>query len=226
MEDQRSDRLGPLLEQFDRARELARARLEGLASPASLPAGTAPGARRDGGRLGDEEYLWEPAPGAWSVRRRGQASTPRTFGPGDWLLDEDAGDPDPPPVTTIAWRFGHLHSGFAGRWEWTFGERRTDPRLLVDFTPSATLALERFWPLLDRWRASVAAMTTEQLETPGFGQYPYGSDPEEPFITIVWWTNLELIHHMAEIALLRDLWRAHSGRGEASLSPGPGSAAG
>jgi hypothetical protein len=29
--------------------------------------------------------------------------------------------------------------------EWTFGERRQDPGLLVDFTPSAALALERFW---------------------------------------------------------------------------------
>jgi hypothetical protein len=27
---------------------------------------------------------------------------------------------------------------------------------------------------------------------------------------VVWWTNLEFIHHMAEIALLRDLWRARS----------------
>jgi hypothetical protein len=26
----------------------------------------------------------------------------------------------------------------------------------------------------------------------------------------VWWTNLEFIHHMAEIALLRDLWQARS----------------
>jgi hypothetical protein len=84
------------------------------------------------------------------------------------------------------------------------------PAVLVDFTPSAAVALERFWALLDRWRDSVAAMTPEQLDTPGFGQYPNGSDPEEPFITVVWWTNLEFIHHMAEIALLRDLWRARS----------------
>jgi hypothetical protein len=212
MEQLRGDRLGPLLDQFDRARELAWARLEGLASPASVPEGERVGPRRHGGgRLSDEEYLWEPAPGAWSIRRRGEAVTARAYGPGEWLLDNDAGDPDPAPVTTIAWRLGHLHSGFAGRWEWTFGERRRPPASLVDFSPSADVALERFWALLDRWRASVAAMTPEQLETPGFGQYPLGSDPEAPFITIVWWTNLELIHHMAEIALLRDLWRTRHG---------------
>ena len=43
-------------------------------------------------------------------------------------------EPELTPVTTIAWRLGHLHSGFAGRWEWTFGERRRQPDLLVDFT--------------------------------------------------------------------------------------------
>ena len=58
-------------------------------------------------------------------------------------------------------------------------------------------------------------MTGEQLDKPGFGQYPYGLDPELPFIGIVWWTNRELIHHLAECALLRDLWRARSAQGRA-----------
>jgi hypothetical protein len=227
----RTDRFGLLLDQFDRAREMAQVRLTGL---------------------GDDEYLWEPVPGCWSIRRRSEATTPRAFGPGEWVLDQGApeipsneyaevarqaaagmsvakiaedwsvsverveqilghtGEPEPDdtPVTTIAWRLGHLHYCFAGQWEWTFGERRQEPKLLVDFTPSAALALERFWALVDRWRDSVGAMTDEQLDTIGFSQYPYGSDPDEPFISVLWGANLELIHHMAEIALLRDLWRA------------------
>ncbi|MFF4360053.1 DinB family protein [Streptomyces sp. NPDC001604] len=227
----RTDRLGLLIDQFDRAREMAQVRLTGL---------------------GDEEYLWEPAPGGWSIRRRGEATTPRAFGPGEWVLDQGAPDipaneydevarqaaagmsvakiaedwsvsvervqevlahtgpvePDEVPVPTIAWRLGHLHFCFAGQWEWTFGERRQEPKLLVDFTPSAALALERFWALIDRWRDSVAAMTDAQLDTVGFSQYPYGSDPDEPFISVLWGSNLEFIHHMAEIALLRDLWRS------------------
>jgi hypothetical protein len=123
------------------------------------------------------------------------------------VLDGAPDDPNPTPVTTIAWRLGHLHSSFAGRWEWTFGERQQSPALLVDFSPSAGLAQERFWALMDRWRDSMTAMTPEQLDTPGFGQYPNGWDPEVPFSIVIWWTNLEFIHHMAEIALLRDLWR-------------------
>lgn len=65
-EGARTDRLSILLEQFDKATDMARARLAGL---------------------GDEEYLWEPAPGCWSIRPRGEAVTPRAFGPGAWVLD-------------------------------------------------------------------------------------------------------------------------------------------
>jgi hypothetical protein len=42
----------------------------------------------------------------------------------------------------------------------------------------------------------------------GGSNYPYGSDAEEIFIDIVWWVNQEILHHGAEIALLRDLYRA------------------
>ena len=204
--------------------------------------------------LGDEEYLWEPVPGCWSVRRRADATTPRAFGPGEWLLDQGAPDipaseyaevarqaaggmsvtkiaedwsvtvgrveevlahtgapePDATPVTTIAWRLGHLHFCFAGGWEWSFGERRQDPKLMVDFTPSAGPALERFWEVIDRWRESIDTVTDEQLDTVGFSQYPYGSAPDDPFITVISGANLEFIHHMAEIALLRDLWRTRT----------------
>ncbi|MEU0815817.1 DinB family protein [Streptomyces mirabilis] len=227
----RTDRLGLLLSQFDQAREMAQVRLTGL---------------------GDEEYLWEPTPDCWSIRRRGEAATPRAFGPGEWVLDLGRADipaseyaevarqavggltvakiaddwsvsvervkqilahtgtpePDTTPITTIAWRLGHLHFHFAGGWEWTFGERRQEPKTLVDFTPSAAVALERFWALIDRWRDDVAALTDEQLDMVGFSQYPYGSDPDDPYIAVLSGTNLEFIHHMAEIALLRDLWRA------------------
>ncbi|MGW1813752.1 DinB family protein [Streptomyces sp. NPDC002125] len=231
----RTDRLGLLLDQFDQAREMAQVRLRGL---------------------GDEEYLWEPAAGSWSIRRRDEATTPRAYGPGEWVLDKGAPDipaneyaeiarqaaggmtvakiaddwsvsverveqvlahigepePDEVPITTIAWRLGHLHSCFAGQWEWTFGERRHEPKLLVDFSPSADVALERFWALIDRWRTGVGAITDAQLDTVGFSQYPYGSDPDDPYITVLAGANLEFIHHMAEIALLRDLWRAGRGR--------------
>ena len=61
--DHRTDRLGVLLDQLDRAREIHQARLDGLASPASLPEGAPLPPRTGDGPLTDEEYLWEPAPG-------------------------------------------------------------------------------------------------------------------------------------------------------------------
>jgi hypothetical protein len=208
----RTDRLGVLLDQFDFARTTAKARLTGLVSPASLPEGAPLPPRSSDGALTDDEYLWEPVPGAWSIRRRGEAASPAPFGLGDWLIDSaTGGDPDPTPVTTIAWRIGHLLWAFSGEIEWTFGERRRPTKELVDFSPSAAAALDQLWAVLDRWRGSVAGLTDEQLDMVGFGRNPNSSAPEEPFITVVANSNMELIHHMAEIALLRDLYR-YSGR--------------
>jgi len=210
MKDHRTDRLGLLLDQLDRAREIAQARLDGLVSPASLPEGEPLAPRTSDGPLTDEEYLWEPAPGAWSLRRRGEAMSPRPFGPGEWLLDDAPGDPDPTPVTTIAWRLGHLHLDFAGSWEWTFGGRRQPPEQLVDFSPSAAVALERFWATMDRWRDSVAAVTGEQLDSVGYSQYPWSDAAELPVHHRHLGGQPQFIHHMAEIALLRDLYRTRS----------------
>jgi hypothetical protein len=74
----------------------------------------------------DEEYRWEPVPGAWSVRRQADGPAPgaeRLVGAGEW------------------------------------------------------------------------------------GRDPYGSDTDDVFLDIVWWVNQEVLHHGAEIALLRDLYR-------------------
>jgi len=52
--------------------------------------------RLDG--LTDDEYFWEPAPGCWTIRRRGERFI------GDWQWPP----PDPAPFTTIAWRLVHM----------------------------------------------------------------------------------------------------------------------
>jgi hypothetical protein len=46
------------------------------------------------------EYLWEPVPGCWSVRDTGDGRAAVA----DWADP----DPDPAPVTTIAWRMWHI----------------------------------------------------------------------------------------------------------------------
>jgi hypothetical protein len=126
------------------------------------------------------------------------------------VLDFAIPEPVPAPMTTIAWRLGHLYAGFSGRWEWTFGGRQKT-RETIGFAPKATEMLDRLWALTDQWHDSIAAMTDEQLDMVGFGQYQ-GLDPYIPFICIVWWMNRELILHTGEVALLRDLWTAQHQR--------------
>lgn len=137
------------------------------------------------------------------VPRRVRGSRP--YGSGDWLID--FGDrPDPEPVTTIAWRLGHLISMFNDRWEWTFGSRRIAPEVNTAFTPSADEALTELWAGADRWAEGFTKLTDEQLDMIGYGQFPSGLDPQLPIISIFWWMNREFIHHAAEVALLRDLY--------------------
>ena len=54
--------------------------------------------------LTDEEYLWEPVDECWSVRPRGSSDAPVQAGTGDWTIDFAFPEPEPAPVTTIAWR--------------------------------------------------------------------------------------------------------------------------
>jgi len=184
----RTDRLGVLLEQLEESWTFSKQRLEGLS---------------------DAEYRWEPADGMWSIRPAGAAPSPDAFGPGAYVLDRDRSlDPFAPgPVSTIAWRLGHLTSAFAGRWEWTWGGRATEPEDMVDFSPTAGGAAQLLGDWVGRWLEDAVSLTDEQLEVPGFGQYPHGLDPQLPFIGILWWQNREFIHHMAEVAVLRDLYR-------------------
>src|ERR1700721_2628184 len=56
--------------------------------------------------LPDEEYLWEPVPGCWSIRPTGPG--------GRGEFDQAWPDPEPAPVTTIAWRLSHLAVGVFG----------------------------------------------------------------------------------------------------------------
>jgi hypothetical protein len=112
----------------------------------------------------------------------------------------------PPPFTTIAWRLSHLTELLALRADHTAGGRtmtREDFRVSGD----AASAVADFDRAAGAWRAALVAADDAALDTIGHSAYPYGSDPEEPFLDVVWWVNQELLHHGAEIALLRDLYR-------------------
>ncbi|WP_329017089.1 DinB family protein [Streptomyces sp. NBC_00690] len=197
-------RLVPLLEQFDFAHERLANRLAGPVMDSG------DGTDTEVGPMTDREYCWEPTPDCWSVRRRTDGPGPRATllaGAGEWGRDGAAyPHPWPPPFTTIAWRLSHLTEMLALRADHTAGSHvltRDDHPVEAD----ARGAMAAFGAGATAWRRALSNVDDTALDTVGYCTYPHGSDAEEPFIDIVWWVNQELLHHGAEIALLRDLYR-------------------
>lgn len=161
--------------------------------------------RLDG--LTDEELHWEPAPGAWGVRRReDEAPASSTFraGAGEWVIDWAAPEPVPAPVTTIAWRLGHVIVGVLGaRLHSHFGGPECD-YLGWSYAGTAADSLRQLDEGYAAWSAGVRSLTPAALAAPvGEAEGPWA---KEPMLTLVLHINREMIHHLAEIALLRDLW--------------------
>jgi hypothetical protein len=153
--------------------------------------------------LSDEEYLWEPAPGCWTIRPRSD---------GTWTADWPLPRPEPEPFTTLAWRMWHLID--------MYGEDRAPTWLDVapqgppigfddpDATPPATATdaitlLERAHA---RWVAHLDLVTDERLGEP-VGRVAGPEYADRSRAAYVLHMLDEFIHHGAEIALLRDLWR-------------------
>lgn len=160
--------------------------------------------RLDG--LTDAEYLWEPAPGAWSVRPRGTSRAPVQGGSGATVIEFAFPPPEPAPVTTIAWRLGHVIVGVLGmRNASHFGGPPMD-YLTFDYAAGAEQALAQLDEQYARWLDGVRALDDAALAAPcGPAE---GEFATWPMADLVLHIHRELIHHGAEIALLRDLYRA------------------
>lgn len=158
--------------------------------------------RLDG--LTDEEYLWEPVPGAWNVRPRGTRATAQAAGTGDFEIDWQWPEPVPAPVTTIAWRLGHVIVGIlALRNAGHFGAPATSYQDWA-YAGTAAQALTQLDEQYATWTAGVRALDAAGLDAPcGPTEGDWGG---EPMTTLVLHINREVIHHGAELALLRDLY--------------------
>lgn len=160
----------------------------------------------------DEEYFWEPVPGCWSIRPRATAVTKMAAGRGDLVIDFEYPEPVPAPFTTIAWRLGHIGSGVLGfRADNHFGEGAPSFEE-VDWPATAGAAIAYVEDGYGRWMAGIRSLGAEDLTRPvGPAEGPYA---ERPFAELVLHINREVMHHGAEVALLRDLYRHHFGRPE------------
>jgi hypothetical protein len=161
-----------------------------------------------GGRLSDltdDEYFWEPVKDSWNIRPRGSSTAPVQGGVGDFTIDYGFPEPVPAPFTTIAWRLGHVIVGvLAARNAAHFGAPPASYESW-DYAGSARGALEQLDDQLAVWLAGVA---TADLEQPVGEKEPY---PEAPMADLVLHINRELIHHLSEVCLLRDLYQHTDG---------------
>ena len=157
--------------------------------------------RLDG--LTDEEYLWEPAAGSWSIRPRSLAGTSHAAGGGDLVMDYEVPEPEPAPVTTIAWRLGHLVVSCLGmRSASHFGAPPVSHETW-EYAGTADGALAQLDAQYATWSAGVAALDSAGLARPcGEAEGPFAA---YPLAALVLHINREVIHHGAEICLLRDL---------------------
>jgi len=158
--------------------------------------------RLDG--LTDQEYFWEPVPGCWSLRRRDTA--PMAAGAGEYRYEFAYPPPEPAPVTTIAWRLAHVIVGvFAMRNASHFGGPPAGWDTFM-YAGTATEALAPLDSVYDTWIKGVRGLGNEGLARAcGPTEGPYADYPRAALVLHI---NREVLHHGAEIALLRDLYWA------------------
>jgi hypothetical protein len=156
--------------------------------------------------LTDEEYLWEPAPECWSIRPRAEARSRMAAGKGNLVIDFEWPEPVPPPITTIAWRLGHVASGVFGiRASNHFGDG-TMSYDTVEWPDTAAGGLAFLDETYASWMTGISAMNADDMDREcGPAEGPFS---QAPFGALILHINREAIHHAAELALLRDLYRA------------------
>ncbi len=156
------------------------------------------------GGMTDAEYRWEPVAGAWNVRPRGTGTAPIQVGAGDFVIDFAIPEPVTSPVTTIAWRLGHIIVGVLGmRAAAHFG----GPPVTYEthrYPGDAATALAQLDDAYAAWIAGVRGLGPDELARAcGPAEGPYA---EASMAQLVLHINRETLHHGAEIALLRDLY--------------------
>ena len=145
----------------------------------------------------DDEYFWEPVAGCWSVR-------PDVDGV---FRTDTAPLADRAPFTTLAWRLWHLIG--------CYGSTRNGTWLGLDPGPgfggygpapaTAAAALEVLDAAYAWWSSLLHSITDDQL---GEKLGPIGGEyAEATKAGFVLHQIDEVIHHGAEVALMRDLYR-------------------
>jgi len=156
--------------------------------------------------LTDDEYFAEPVPCCWSLRPKGTSAAPIAVGGGDYALDFAFPAPEPPPVTTIAWRLAHVIVGVFGSRVASHFDGPPVSWDTFDYAETADGALAQLDAGYAAWTAGVRALGADGLARRcGTAEGPWA---EASLAELILHINKEVIHHLAEVSLLRDLYRA------------------
>lgn len=142
--------------------------------------------------LTDGEFFWEPVSNCWTVHLQED---------GQWVVDYEISPPDPPPLTTIAWKIAHLHACKLMYYEYAFG----DGKLIwdeIEIPHNATEALT----MLEGAHRQLSRVLDDLDETDMERMVPTNWGEQWPIWRIFWVMILHDLTHGAEIGCLRDLY--------------------
>ena len=106
--------------------------------------------------LTEEEFLWQPIPGAWTIYE---------VRPGHWTYHYEIPDPVPAPITTIAWQVVHLGTTRLMYHEWAYGPGNlTFPNIAIPHKASA--AIQFLGEGYEVLRRDLEAETEDGLDLP------------------------------------------------------------
>jgi hypothetical protein len=162
----------------------------------------------------DEELLWQPVPGAWTVH---------LLRSGRRVLDNSSWPVGAPTITSIAWRVSHLIDVYASprNAEWLqvspADEVNQQPAWRVGASAAESVAL--LAEAVDHFLGLLRSLDDDALAT-NVGAVG-GVYAESSLAAFVLHQVDEAIHHGAEVGVLRDLYAArHQPAPAAPLDPG------
>ena len=145
--------------------------------------------------LSDDEYFWEPVSGSWTVRRdRGS----------EWMCDGAGADGTSAQFTTLAWRLFHVAGLVLGGFGGWLTDGDSPYGRTCEVPGTAAKSQEFLASSYSLWRTGLSNLDDERLQS-ALGDLfgPYANDS---VLDLSLHVLDEMVHHGAEVGLLRDLY--------------------